>query len=85
MYTRPLQPLIRERREGVLGVAMSEEMLRVENLHVSVDNTPILKGLTLTINRGEIHAIMGRNGAGKSTLANVVMGHPAYELSLIHI
>ena len=62
-------------------MAMSEEMLRVENLHVSVDNTPILKGLSITIHRGEIHAIMGRNGAGKSTLANVVMGHPAYEIT----
>ena len=62
-------------------MAMSEEMLRVENLHVSVDNTPIHKGLSITIHRGEIHAIMGRNGAGKSTLANVVMGHPAYEIT----
>ena len=57
---------------------MGGELLRVENLHVSVDGTPILNGLNLTIHRGEIHAIMGRNGAGKSTLANVVMGHPAY-------
>ena len=57
---------------------MAEEILRVENLHVSVADVPILKGLSLTINRGEIHAIMGRNGSGKSTLANVVMGHPSY-------
>ncbi len=60
---------------------MVEEILRVENLHVRVEGTPILNGVNLIINRGEIHAVMGRNGAGKSTLANVVMGHPAYEIT----
>ena len=60
---------------------MGDEILRVEDLHVSVDDTPILNGMSLTIRRGEIHVIMGRNGAGKSTLASVVMGHPAYEIT----
>ena len=58
-----------------------DEILRIENLHVSVDETPIIKGLSLTIHQGEIHVIMGRNGAGKSTLASVLMGHPAYEIT----
>ena len=57
------------------------EVLKINDLHVSVDDTPIIKGISITINKGEIHAIMGRNGAGKSTLANVVMGHPAYEIT----
>ena len=60
---------------------MAEEILRIENLHVSVEGTSISNGVNLTIHRGEIHAIMGRNGAGKSTLANVVMGHPAYVIT----
>ena len=60
---------------------MTEVLLKVENLHVSVGDTPIIQGINLEINRGEIHAIMGRNGSGKSTLANVIMGHPAYEIT----
>ena len=55
--------------------------LQIENLHVAVEGKPILKGLTLAVNRGEIHAIMGPNGSGKSTLANALMGHPKYEVT----
>ncbi len=56
-------------------------MLKIENLHATVGGTEILKGLSLTINAGEIHAIMGPNGAGKSTLAYTLGGRPGYEVT----
>ncbi|HQX01068.1 MAG TPA: ATP-binding cassette domain-containing protein, partial [Anaerolineales bacterium] len=55
--------------------------LEIKNLHVSIEDKEILKGLSLTINQGEIHAIMGPNGTGKSTLAYTLMGHPNYKVT----
>lgn len=52
--------------------------LEIKNLHVSVDDNPILKGIDLLVKQGEIHALMGPNGSGKSTLAYTLAGHPAY-------
>ena len=56
-------------------------MLEIKNLHAKIEEREILKGINLTVNAGEIHAIMGPNGSGKSTLAKVLAGHPDYEVT----
>ena len=56
-------------------------MLEIRNLYAAIDGNEILKGINLTVNKGEIHAIMGPNGSGKSTLAKVLAGHPQYEVT----
>ncbi|MDQ5977314.1 MAG: Fe-S cluster assembly ATP-binding protein [Verrucomicrobiota bacterium] len=55
--------------------------LEIKDLHISIGNKPIVKGFTLTIRRGEVHAIMGPNGTGKSTLAKAIAGHPDYTIT----
>ena len=60
---------------------MREALLEIKDLHVEVEDKHILKGLNLTIKKGEIHAIMGPNGSGKSTLCHAIMGNPKYRIT----
>ena len=66
----------------VHGESMSTNsgLLDIKGLHAGIGDTEILKGIDLRIDPGEIHAIMGRNGSGKTTTANIIMGHPDYEV-----
>lgn len=58
-----------------------DPILEVNNLFASIENLPILKGVTISVKPGEIHAIMGRNGCGKSTLSKIIAGHPSYKIT----
>jgi len=59
----------------------NKEMIKIKNLHASIEGKEILKGLNLEVKAGEVHAIMGPNGAGKSTLASILAGREEYEIT----
>src|SRR3989339_1914839 len=71
--------LIKSLTERSRGNTMKK--LEIKDLHVEVDGTEIIKGITLTFHPGKVHVLMGPNGSGKSTLANAIMGHPKYKIT----
>lgn len=62
-------------------MSSNEAIFQIHGVEATIEDKPILRGFNLTMRQGEVHALMGPNGSGKSTLANVVMGHPAYEVT----
>lgn len=66
---------------SLYSYSLMTPLLSITDLHVSVEEKPIVRGLNLTMNEGEVHAIMGPNGSGKSTLVNALMGHPKYQIT----
>ena len=62
---------------------MAENLLEIKDLHAGVEGKEILKGLSLSVGKGEVHVILGPNGSGKSTLMNIIMGHPKYEVTSV--